>query len=241
MNAVANPAPVLSIRNLRFGWPRRAWALELPALELMSGETLFLRGPSGSGKSTLLNLIAGTLRPHAGSIRLLDRDICTVSGAMRDRMRADHLGVLFQQFNLLPFLSLSDNVTLPCRFSALRRKQAAERFGSVDRAAYALLERLGLSDPALWRAPVMELSVGQQQRAAAARALIGSPAIVIADEPTSALDADARDAFLSLLFEECAAADAALLFVSHDAALAPKFDRAEALPSMLAAAREQTA
>ena len=241
MNAATNRAPVLSIRDLRFGWPKRAWALDLPSLDLMPGETLFLRGPSGSGKSTLLNLIAGTLRAHAGSIRLQDYDICTVSGAMRDRLRADLLGVLFQQFNLLPFLSLSDNVLLPCRFSALRKRRAVERFGSIDRAASALLERLGLGDAALQRAPVMELSVGQQQRAAAARALIGNPAIVIADEPTSALDADARDAFLSLLFEECAAADAALLFVSHDAALAPRFDRAEALPSMLAAAGKNTA
>lgn len=241
MNAAMNPAPVLSIRDLRFDWPKRAWALDLPALDLMPGETLFLRGPSGSGKSTLLNLIAGTLRARAGSIRLRNHDICVVSGAMRDRLRADLLGVLFQQFNLLPFLSLSDNVLLPCRFSALRRQRAVERFGSIDRAASALLERLGLGDPSLQRAPVMALSVGQQQRAAAARALIGNPAIVIADEPTSALDADARDAFLSLLFEECAAADAALLFVSHDAALASRFDRAEALPSMLTAAGNNTA
>lgn len=241
MNLPATPTPLLSIRGLRFGWPQRSWALDLPALDLMPGETLFLRGPSGSGKSTLLNLIAGTLRAHAGSIRLLDQDICVASGMKRDRLRADHLGVLFQQFNLLPFLSLSDNVRLPCRFSALRRRRAAERFGSVDRAASALLERLGLGEPVLQRAPVMALSVGQQQRAAAARALIGSPAIVIADEPTSALDTDARDAFLSLLFEECTAADAALLFVSHDAGLAPRFDRAQALPSMLAAAGERTA
>lgn len=230
MNA---PAPVLSIRDLHFRWPQRAWALHLPMLDVMPGETLFLRGPSGSGKSTLLNLIAGTLRARTGTIRLLERDICSVSGAMRDRMRAEHLGVLFQQFNLLPFLSLTENVLLPCRFSSRRRIRATERFGSPHRAAHALLDRLGLGDPALHRAPVMELSVGQQQRAAAARALIGQPAIVIADEPTSALDADARDAFLSLLFEECTAADAALLFVSHDAALAPRFDRAESLPSLL--------
>lgn len=241
MNMSAKHAPLLSIRDLRFRWPKRAWTLDLPALDLMPGETLFLRGASGSGKSTLLSLIAGTLRPDAGSIRLLDRDICAVSGMERDRMRADHVGVLFQQFNLLPFLSLGDNVQLPCRFSALRRQRATERFGSVARAASALLERLGLGDPALQSAPVMELSVGQQQRAAAARALIGSPAIAIADEPTSALDPDARDAFLSLLFEECAAADAALLFISHDAALAPRFDRAHALPSMLVAPGERIA
>ncbi len=241
MKAMTDKAPVLSIRKLRFAWPKRAWALDLPALDLMPGETLFLRGPSGSGKSTLLNLIAGTLRAQSGSIQLLQHDICAASGRLRDRLRAYHLGVLFQQFNLLPFLSLRDNVLLPCQFSALRRQRAAERFGSADRAASALLERLGLGDPALQRAPVMELSVGQQQRAAAARALIGSPAILIADEPTSALDADARDAFLSLLFEECAAADAALLFVSHDAGLASRFDRAEALPAMLSAHREHCA
>lgn len=230
------PAPVLDIRGLRFAWPRRAWTLHVPALRLSAGETLFLHGPSGCGKSTLLNLIAGTLRPQAGAVRLLGHDLAQTSGARRDRLRADHVGVLFQQFNLLPFLPLIDNVLLPCRFSAQRRNRATQRHGSPRAAATALLGHLGLGDPALQAAPVMELSVGQQQRAAAARAVIGGPELVIADEPTSALDADARNAFLSLLFAECAAASAALLFVSHDLGLAPRFSRHESLPLLAAQA-----
>lgn len=235
MNASAPPS-VLEIRDLRFAWPHREWSLRVPALQLQPGETLFLHGPSGSGKSTLLNLIAGILMPQRGTIRLLGNDLSHTSGIRRDRLRADHVGVLFQQFNLLPFLSLTENVLLPCRFSDRRRAQAMQRYGSLHAAAATLLEHLGLGDPALHRAPVMTLSVGQQQRAAAARAVIGGPPLVIADEPTSALDADARDAFLSLLFAECRATGAALLFVSHDLTLAPRFARTESLPALMAQA-----
>lgn len=229
-------APVLALRDLHFSWPRRAWTLHIPQLQLLTGETLFLHGPSGCGKSTLLNLVAGTLRSQSGAVELLGQDLACGSGARRDRLRADHIGVLFQQFNLLPFLSLIDNVLLPCRFSSRRRARAVQRHGSMLNAAAALLEQLGLADSALQRAPVMELSVGQQQRAAAARALIGGPELVIADEPTSALDTDARDAFLSLLFDECAAARAALLFVSHDLTLAPRFAHTVSLPALSAQA-----
>lgn len=146
------------------------------------------------------------------------------SGA-RDRFRVDHTGYIFQQFNLLPFLSVRENVELPCHFSKRRASRAAQRHGSVDTAARTLLAHLGLKDPALLERRADSLSIGQQQRVAAARALIGQPALVIADEPTSALDADTREAFIKLLFAECREAGASLLFVSHDQSLAPLFDR----------------
>jgi putative ABC transport system ATP-binding protein len=195
----------------------------VPAFRLARGERLFLRGPSGSGKSTLLGVIAGVLVADAGRVNVLGQELGSLSSAARDRMRADHLGVIFQMFNLVPYLSVVGNVTLPLKFSGRRRKAVG---GDADAEARRLLGRLGLTDEALLARRVSDLSVGQQQRVAAARALIGGPEIVIADEPTSALDSDARDRFIELLSEEAARTGAALLFVSHDASLARLFDRA---------------
>lgn len=217
--------PALAVRKLAFRWPRSHFALKVPELEVAAREHVFLHGCSGSGKSTLLSLIAGTLRPDAGGIAIGGAPMNTLGASARDRLRADRIGVLFQQFNLLPFLTPMENVLLPCRFSAIRRQRAIERFGSLQQAANTLLERLGLGDAGVRATRAASLSVGQQQRVAAARAVIGGPGLVIADEPTSALDADAREGFLSLLFSECEAAGAALLFVSHDLSLAARFDR----------------
>lgn len=225
-------SPVLEIRDLGFSWPGRDWRLQLAGLTLDAGETMFLHGPSGTGKSTLLNLVAGTLAKPDGVLRVCGRDLKTMSGAARDRLRADHLGIVFQQFNLLPFMSMRANVLLPCRFSRRRSQAAQLRFGSPLKAAEALLQRLGMGDAALRDAPVVELSVGQQQRVAVARALIGSPDLVLADEPTSALDTALRDEFLDLLFAECTAANAALLFVSHDLTLARRFARQASLAGL---------
>jgi putative ABC transport system ATP-binding protein len=183
---------------------------------------MFLRGASGSGKSTLLGLLAGVLVPGGGSLAVLGHEMARLSGPARDRLRADPLGVIFQQFNLLPWLPVRDNVRLPLRFSARRRAQAAP--GEAER----LLAAMGLPEP-LWSRPAAQLSVGQQQRVAAARALIGRPALILADEPTSALDEDARDAFMALLLQSCADAGSALVFVSHDARLAARFARVETL------------
>ena len=180
----------------------------------------------------MLNLIAGTLLPSAKRIAMAGKDLSTASGPARDRLRADHMGIVFQQFNLLPFLSLVDNVTLPCRFSAKRRNAALARFGSLEAAARHYLAALGLDDAALASRRVIELSVGQQQRVAAARALIGGPELVLCDEPTSALDGKNRDQFVSLLFAECEAANTALLFVSHDLSLAERFERRQSLAEL---------
>ena len=213
----------IDLRDLRFAWPDSPVLLDIDAFQLDRGERLFLRGPSGSGKSTLLGLIAGVLEAQSGEIRILGDEMSGLSGAKRDRLRADRMGVIFQMFNLVPYLSVVQNVMLPCRFSKARRNATGN---DPAQEARRLLSRLGLDDDRLLARPVTELSVGQQQRVAVARALIGGPELLIADEPTSALDADARDRFIELLNEEAARSGAALLFVSHDGALASHFDRA---------------
>lgn len=222
---------VLRVSGLRFGWGART-LLDIPDFALRPGERVFLFGPSGSGKSTLLNLLAGTLAPQVGQVMLGGESLAALPARKRDRARGDHLGFVFQQFNLLPFVSVRENVLLPCRFSRRRRARAIERDGSLDAAAARLLGALGLADPGVLRRRADALSVGQQQRVAAARALIGAPEVVVADEPTSALDADARAEFMRLLFAECAHSGAALLFVSHDRALEAGFDRVLSLPAL---------
>jgi len=231
---------LIELHDLGFAWPGQPELLDLPALRLEAGESLFLRGPSGSGKTTLLGLLGGVQLPRRGQVRLLGQDLAALRQGARDRFRVDHTGYIFQQFNLLPFLSVKDNVRLPCRFSPLRLARAQQRHGSLDQAADSLLAHLGLPKT-LYDRRADALSIGQQQRVAAARALIGQPELVIADEPTSALDSDAREAFLRLLFEECQAAGSGLLFVSHDQSLAPLFDRAESLLDLNRAARPSEA
>ncbi|MDP3815244.1 ABC transporter ATP-binding protein [Pseudomonas sp.] len=228
---------LISLSNLGFAWPGQTELLDIPSFTLQRGESLFLKGPSGSGKTTLLGLLGGVQQPKRGSIQLLDQELSALSAGARDRFRVDHTGYIFQQFNLLPFLSVRENVELPCHFSRLRAKRAIQRHGSVDNAAAALLAHLGLQDPGLLERRADQLSIGQQQRVAAARALIGQPELVIADEPTSALDADAREAFLQLLFAECREAGSSLLFVSHDQSLARLFDRSLSLAELNRATR----
>ena len=194
--------------------------LQIDSFELFQAERLFIYGSSGCGKTTLLGLLAGVLEADSGSIEVLGEDLCQMSRAARDAYRAAHMGYIFQMFNLLPYLSVLENILLPISINAPRRSKLTR---SPKETAVALAESLGLGDQLNSRSS--ELSVGQQQRVAAARALIGSPQLVIADEPTSALDADSRSEFLDLLFTQCRAASAALLFVSHDRSLQTMFDR----------------
>jgi putative ABC transport system ATP-binding protein len=215
---------VIRIQHLRYAWPKdRGDCLQIDTFEVGAGCGVFLHGPSGSGKSTLLGLLAGVLRAREGRVELLGVDWSSLTAHQRDTRRADHVGYIFQQFNLLPYLDALDNVLLPCRFSARRERRAAAAAGSALAAAASLLQRVGLAQDH-WHRPAGALSVGQQQRVAAARALIGTPEVVIADEPTSALDTELRDAFVDLLLGECRAAGSALVFVSHDRALAQRFD-----------------
>jgi putative ABC transport system ATP-binding protein len=212
------------IENLRFRWHRAdADTVDIPELSVERGERLFISGPSGSGKSTLLSLLAGIVTPQHGQVTMLDRRVSEMSAAERDHFRSEHIGYIFQLFNLVPYLTVVENVTLPLRFSKKRWRKAGA--GSASSEAVRLLEHLGLAAPEIVDRPVTALSVGQQQRVAAARALIGCPEVVIADEPTSSLDADNRESFINLLFQECEREKATLIFVSHDQSLGGMFDR----------------
>lgn len=228
---------LIHLSNVGFAWPGQPELLDIDSFTLQHGESLFLKGPSGSGKTTLLGLLGGVQKPQRGRIELLGQELSQLSAGARDRFRVDHTGYVFQQFNLLPFLSVRENVELPCHFSKLRANRAVQRHGSVAEATRALLAHLGLQQAELLQRRAGELSIGQQQRVAAARALIGQPELVIADEPTSALDTDAREAFLELLFAECRDAGSSLLFVSHDQSLARLFDRNLSLAELNRATR----
>lgn len=223
---------IIDAGRLRFRWPKAGqWCLDIDALRIQAGERIFLHGPSGSGKSTLLGLLGGVLIPQEGNLRILGEDMLAKSGRQKDRFRVDHIGFIFQQFNLIPYLSVLDNILLPCRFSQLRHTRACKSGKSTAEEARRLSQALDL-DAALYAKPVTELSVGQQQRVAAARALIGRPEILIADEPTSALDADRQENFLELLLQECEAAKSTLIFVSHDRRLRRHFTRELPLQSI---------
>ena len=224
---------VLKLKDVCFRWPNQNRAtIDLPELKIDQGERIFLQGPSGSGKSTLLSLVGGILVAESGSLRVLGEELKSLSRARRDAFRSTHLGFIFQLFNLLPYLSLEENVLLPLRFSKKRAQRAGRNQAERLEEAQRLLTALGLSEPLKEKRPVVELSVGQQQRVAAARALIGRPELVIADEPTSALDSDLREVFLNLLFAECNRAGSALLFVSHDSELSRFFGRSLSLPQI---------
>lgn len=217
---MATPDPILDFKDVRFGWAgRAAFSLAVETFALAAGSTLLLLGESGSGKSTLLSLICGTITPKAGRITVAGNDLTALTGPSRDRFRAEQIGVIFQQFNLLPFGSVADNICLPLRFAPKRRKRA----GNARAEVAALLAALNLPQ-GIQTAKARNLSIGQQQRVAVARALIGQPPLIIADEPTSALDADTQAAFLDLLFTQISANGQSLLMVSHDARLADRFD-----------------
>ncbi|MBL4726536.1 MAG: ABC transporter ATP-binding protein [Rhizobiaceae bacterium] len=213
------------LEDTTFSWSPKpgSFSLKIERFELAKGESVLLTGPSGSGKSTLLGLICGTLVPNSGSITVLEQPFSQLSGSARDRFRADHFGVIFQMFNLLPYLSILDNVLIPLHFSKKRQQQAGNLAQTRQAEARRILASLGLEQ--IDRQKTSDLSVGQQQRVAAARAFIGAPEIIIADEPTSSLDEGRQADFMELLFAEKARTQASLLMVSHDLRLAERFDR----------------
>ena len=212
---------VLRLTDVGYRWPGRSpFSLTLPELTVAKGETVLLLGESGSGKSTLLSLICGTILPDQGTVSIAGTDIASLSGGARDKFRAEQIGVIFQQFNLLPFGTVNDNILLPLHFAPERRRRA----GSATTEAATLCAALGLPSD-ISRTKANALSVGQQQRVAVARALIGQPPLIIADEPTSALDANSQAAFLDLLFQQTTAHETSLLMVSHDPRLGDRFDR----------------
>ena len=237
MTPTGSTAPAIAIDGLQFTYGSGPQVLDLPSLVIARGARVFLHGPSGCGKTTLLGILAGVLHATTGSVRVLDRDLVAMSGSQRDAFRAEHIGYVFQQFNLIPYLSAYDNIALPCRLDARRRARLGSM--SLDDAIHEVATQLDIAP--LLHQPSTALSVGQQQRVAAARALLAAPELVICDEPTSSLDSDRRDAFLALLATSVAKARATLLFVSHDAALGARFDAQLSLPELNRAARQDAA
>lgn len=237
MTAAARPGAAIAIDSLQFSYGTGPRVIDIPSLEITRGSRVFLHGPSGCGKTTLLGILAGVLHATQGTVRVLDRDLVRMSGSQRDAFRAEHIGYVFQQFNLIPYLSAYDNIALPCRLEEKRRARLGNV--SLDAAIKDVAAQLDIS--ALLHQQSTALSVGQQQRVAAARALLAAPELVICDEPTSSLDTDRRDAFLALLATSVARANATLLFVSHDAALGARFDVQLSLPTLNRAARADAA
>ena len=214
-------APALEMRAVTFGYEPGKPVLHIPDFRIEQAHRVFLFGPSGSGKTTLLGLITGVLRPQEGSCRVLGQEMTELSASALDEYRGSEMGYIFQSFNLIPYLSVRQNIELPCRVHPRRRQRIVS--ASLEAEAVRIAHRLEM-DRFLDRS-VRKLSTGQQQRVAIARAVIGRPRLVIADEPTSSLDADRRERFLDLLFEVCEEANAALIFVSHDRSLMARFDQ----------------
>ena len=212
---------IIKIDSVRFHWSKKSrFKIFVPNFEINKGEKVLLLGESGSGKTTLLSLICGFLNPLSGSISINGSTINKLSSKTKDEHRADNIGIIFQQFNLLPYANVIDNIVLPLYFSKVRSANVTNQRES----ALNLCKQLRLPDD-IDQYKASSLSVGQQQRVAVARALIGNPSLVIADEPTSSLDTDAQQIFLDLMFEQISNNKSTLLMVSHDRSLAKRFDR----------------
>lgn len=189
--------------------------VEIDSFRLMPGEQVLLRAGSGRGKSTLLQLISGLLDPDSGSIEIAGNSVHAQRGAARDKFRGRHIGLIFQTFNLLPGFSALENVMAALMFSEVPKSEHETR----SREA---LNSLGIETP---HRDVQELSVGQQQRVAVARAVVTAPSIVLADEPTASLDPEASETSMNLIQEAARAVNAALLCTSHDPTMASRFER----------------
>lgn len=206
----------LSIKNLLFTWSKQSeFTLHIPKWQVEAGKKVFLYGRSGEGKSTLLNLISGIENRYKGNIEVLGQDLVKLSQTQKDSFRANNIGIIFQQFNLLPYLSAQQNILLAQQFKSVSHIAHSDQLESI-------CERLELNTHLL-KQKAIQLSVGQQQRVAVARALYGSPSLIIADEPTSALDMQTRERFIQLLLDS--AQNSTVIFVSHDMSLASHFDQ----------------
>lgn len=215
---------MIHLENALFAWPNEQAVIKMNYFSIKREEKVFLKGRSGSGKTTLLSLITGIQTVQSGLLTVRGEELKAMKPHKRDLFRGDHMGYIFQQFNLLPWLSVEDNILAPILFSKIKR----EKEGGLHREkVIELLNELSLDIDI--KKTARNLSIGQQQRVAVARALIGNPEIIIADEPTSALDGDRKKDFMNLLFSECEKRGSTLLVVSHDSSLASRFTRIEEL------------
>lgn len=209
---------MIDIRSLDFHYPRGEFRLRVPALGVAGGERVAVLGASGSGKTTLLNLVAGILAPAAGSVTVAGQHLSRLSDSAQRTFRIMRIGLIFQAFELLEYLTVRDNVLLPYRISSSLRRDA-----DTENRLERLARDTGITDR-LHRYPE-ELSQGERQRAAICRALIAAPALILADEPTGNLDPENKQRVLQLLLEQVAGHGATLVMVTHDHALLDPFDR----------------
>lgn len=217
---------LVQLQNINYAYSQNKQSvLKDFSLEIKAGEKLFLYGPSGSGKTTLLEILAGVLKPTSGDYFFKNINVGAKTETERDHFRGTHIGYIFQSFNLLPYLNVLENVTLPALLYPERGGFANDH--AAHDQAIDLLKKLGMES--ILNQSSNALSVGQQQRVAVARALMGNPQLILADEPTSSLDYDHREKFLKLLFELCQERKSTLLFVSHDRSIEKLFDRSVAL------------
>jgi putative ABC transport system ATP-binding protein len=206
------------LKDIKFSYPGASeLVLDVPVFLAKKNEKVFLFGPSGCGKTTFLETIAGVLSPQSGSISVCGTQIQNLSASKRDQLRADKMGYIFQNFNLIPYLTVKENITLPSDLKSEKKQK------STTNDLEMICSELGITY--FLNKTVTELSIGQQQRVAAARALLGKPELILADEPTSALDFDHREKFIQLLFKLANKSETAIIFVSHDRTLEKLFDR----------------
>jgi putative ABC transport system ATP-binding protein len=208
---------VIELRDVQFAYRGGSFRLDIPSLRVPGGERLAVIGPSGSGKTTLLNLIAGILTPGEGEIEVAGTEVSALGDAHRRDFRIRNIGFVFQDFELLDYLDVLDNILHPYRISTLRLDRTVR-----DRAE-RLAERLGVGDKLKRRAD--NLSQGEKQRVAICRALLPGPRLILADEATGNLDPFNKGRILDLLFDSVADHGATMLAVTHDHELLPRFDR----------------
>jgi len=209
---------MININSLKFSYNKQN-IININSFSIKSDQHIFLYGNSGSGKSTFLNLLCGILETNNGKIEILNQDLNKLTTQQKDQFRANNFGVIFQQFNLIPYLSIEENIAL----SIYASKQKYKKVKNIKQTIKTLLLRLKLDIPLDTLA--YNLSIGQQQRVAIARALIGNPKIILADEPTSALDSNSKKYFMQLLLDVVQEQNSTLIFVSHDKSLIKYFDQ----------------
>jgi putative ABC transport system ATP-binding protein len=221
---------MIRIRDLDFTYPTGEFRLRIPQLSLPPGSHAAVVGPSGSGKTTLLNLISGVLIPQAGRVWVGELEITSMEEAARRAFRVRHIGMVFQEFELLEYLTVLDNILLPYRLSRRLRLEPA-----VRRRAEALAARVAIADKL--RRHVDCLSFGERQRVGLCRALVTEPRLVLADEPTAGLDPAGKALVMEALLNDTHSRGATLVTVTHDVELLPRFDHlidlqsfAEAIP-----------
>ena len=213
---------LVKIKNLKYSYNKKSlFEMTVKNFSLNKGERLLIHGESGLGKSTFLNLISGSIEAKIGDIEILGNNISNIPGFAKDEIRGNHFGIVFQTFNLLPYISVENNILLGLIFSKRKRS----KIENIKKEIKVLMQNLSLNYDELKDRKSYQLSIGQQQRVAVARALIGRPEIILADEPTSALDLDNQKIFLDLLFRSLDKDKQGLIMVSHNKDVSKNFSQ----------------